>query len=219
MAQPLKHIGRMKNTGVKLLTIFRTLPGESNMALVLPVSSLSDSYHDSIMTVVETDQAQESFELGEILFIRTFPDGRPMLQALQADGRLQKVATDLVVMSPTANDSVQLDQLNVLIAEQRNCSVDDLYTFVSGAPKKTDATVEDIAKVKDLAPSVDPDIPAPVRAQAATTEALSDRDIAKSYRSQADAMYKEAARLRKEADELDPPQKKTTKKVEESANA
>ena len=136
MAQPLKHIGRMKNTGVKLLTVFRTLPGESNMALVLPVSGLSDSYHDSIMTVVETDQAQESFELGEILFTRTFPDGRPMLQALQADGRLQKVATDLVVMSPTANDSVQLDQLNVLIAEQRNCTVDDLYTFVSGAPKK-----------------------------------------------------------------------------------
>jgi hypothetical protein len=219
MAQPLKHIGRMKNTGVKLLTIFRTLPGESNMALVLPVANLSDSYHDSIMTVVETDQAQEAFELGEILFTRTFPDGRPMLQALQADGRLQKVATDLVIMSPTANDSVQLDQLNVLIAEQRNCTVDDLYTFVSGAPKKTDATVEDIAKVKDLAPSVDPDIPAPIRAQAASTEALSDRDIAKSYRSQADAMYKEAARLRKEADALDPPQKKTTKKVEESADA
>jgi hypothetical protein len=132
---------------------------------------------------------------------------------------LKKFETDLVVMSPTANDSVQLDQLNVLIAEQRNCTVDDLYTFVSGAPKKSDATVEDIAKVKDLAPSVDTDIPAPVRAQAASTEALSDRDIAKSYRSQADAMYKEAARLRKEADELDPPQKKTTKKVEESANA
>jgi hypothetical protein len=218
MAQPLKHIGRMKNTGVKILTIFRTLPGESNMALILPVANLSDSYHDSIMNVVETDQAQEAFELGEILFTRTFPDGRPMLQALQADGRLQKVSTDLVIMSPTANDSVPLDQLNVLIAEQRNCSVDDLYTFVSGAPKKSDATVEDIAKVKDLAPSVDPDIPAPLRAQAANTEALSDKDIAKSYRSQADAMYKEAARLRKEADELDPPQKKTVK-AKETADA
>jgi hypothetical protein len=141
MAVPLKHIGRMKNTGVKILTIFRTLPGESNMALVLPVSNLSDSYHDSIMTVVETTQAQDAFELGEMLFIRTFPDGRPMLQALQADGRLQKVATDLVIMSPTANDSIQLDQLNVLIAEQKNCSVDDLYTFVSGAPKKSNTTV------------------------------------------------------------------------------
>jgi hypothetical protein len=214
MAQPLKHIGRMKNTGVKILTIFRTLPGESNMALVLPVANLSDSYHDAIMAVVETDQAQESFELGEILFIRSFPDGRPMLQALQADGRLQKVATDLVVMSPTANDSVQLDQLNVLIAEQRNCTIDDLYTFVSGAPKKSDATVEDIAQVKDLSsqPSNEP-------LKATGDTALTDKDIAKSYRSQADAMYKEAARLRKEADELDPPQKKTTKKVEESANA
>ena len=215
MAVPLKHIGRMKNTGVKILTIFRTLPGESNMALVLPVANLSDSYHDSIMTVVETEQAQDAFELGEMLFIRTFPDGRPMLQALQADGRLQKVATDLVIMSPTANDSIQLDQLNVLIAEQRNCTVDDLYTFVSGAPKtkKNDVVVEDIAEVKDLAsqPSNEP-------LKATGDTALTDKDIAKSYRSQADAMYKEAARLRKEADELDPPQKKTTK-AKESADA
>jgi hypothetical protein len=195
------------------------LPGESNMALVLPVANLTESYHDSIMTVVETDQAQEAFEFGEIMFTRTFPDGRPMLQALQADGRLQKVPTDTVIMTPTTQDTVELSQLNVLIAEQRNCTVDDLYTFVSGAPKKSNATVEDIVKVKDLAPNVDTDIPAPVRAQAANTEVLSDRDIAKSYRSQADAMYKEAARLRKEADALDPPQKKTTKKVEESADA
>jgi len=219
MAQPLKHIGRTKNTGVKLLVVFRTLPGESNMALVLPVANLSDSYHDSIMTLVETELAQDAFEFGEIMFTRTFPDGRPMLQALQADGRLQKIPTDTIIMTPTTQDQVELSQLNILIAEQKNCAVDDLYTFVSGAPKKSDATVEDIAKVKDLAPSVDPDIPAPVRAQAANTEALSDRDIAKSYRSQADAMYKEAARLRKEADALDPPQKKTTKKVEESADA
>ena len=218
MAQPLKHIGRTKNTGVKLLVVFRTLPGESNMALVLPVANLSDSYHDSIMTLVETEQAQDAFEFGEIMFTRTFPDGRPMLQALQADGRLQKIPTDTVIMTPTTQDSVELSQLNILIAEQKNCAVDDLYTFVSGAPKKSDTTVEDIAKVKDLAPSVDPDIPAPVRAQAANTEALSDKDIAKSYRSQADAMYKEAARLRKEADELDPPQKKTTK-VKETTDA
>jgi hypothetical protein len=218
MAQPLKHIGRTKNTGVKLLVVFRTLPGESNMALVLPVANLSDSYHDSIMTLVETEQAQDAFEFGEIMFTRTFPDGRPMLQALQADGRLQKVPTDSVIMTPTTQDQVDLSQLNILIAEQKNCAVDDLYTFVSGAPKKSDATVEDIVKVKDLAPNVDTDIPAPVRAQAANTEALSDKDIAKSYRSQADALYKEAAKLRKDADELDPPQKKTVK-AKETADA
>lgn len=215
MARPLKHIGRINNTGVKVLVVFRTLPGESNMALVLPVTQLNDSYHDSIMTMVETDQCQEAYELGEMMFIRTFPDGRPMLQAMQADGRLQKVASDTVTMTPTPNDSVLLSDLNTLVAEQKNCAVDDLYTFVKGAPQ---SKVEQVAKVKDLAPAVDTDVPAPVRAQAATDTVLTDKDIAKSYRSQADAMYKEAARLRKEAEELDPTAKKTTK-VKESADA
>ena len=136
MAQPLKHIGRITNTGVKVLVVFRTLPGESNMALVLPVANLPDHYHDSIMDMVVTDQAQDAFELGELMFIRSFTDGRPMLQAMQADGRLQKVATDQITMTPNPNDSILLANLNVLIAEQKNCSIDDLYTFVSGAPKR-----------------------------------------------------------------------------------
>ena len=208
--KPLKHIGRINNTGVKVLVVFRTLPGESNMALVLPVTQLNDSYHDSIMTMVETDQCQEAYELGEMMFIRTFPDGRPMLQAMQADGRLQKVATDTVTMTPTANDTVVLSALNTLIAEQKNCAVDDLYTFVKGAPKGK-IEVTQVAQAKDLAPAVDTDVPAPVRAQAAADTVLTDKDIAKSYCSQADAMYKEAARLRKEAEDLDPTVKKIIK--------
>lgn len=205
----LKHIGKMKNTGAKVLVAFRTLPGESDKALVINVSQLPDSYHDAIMAIVESDQAQDVFEFGEILFIRSFPDGRPMLQALQADNRLQKVPTDLVTMTPSPVDQVPLDHLNLLIAEQKNCTVDDLYTFVKGAPKKSEnATVDSISDTNIAEPIVDPDIPAPLRAQASNSEALSDKDIAKSYRSQADAMYKEAARLRREADQLDPPVKK-----------
>ena len=215
----LKHIGKMKNTGAKVLVVFRTLPGESNQSLVVAVSQLPDAYHDAIMAVVESDQAQDVFEFGEILFIRSFPDGRPMLTALQQDNRLQKVPTDLVIMTPSPVDQVPLDQLNLLIAEQKNCTVDELYTFVKGAPKKSDndLTVETIVEAKDMEPIVDPDVPAPLRAQASNTEALSDKDIAKSYRSQADAMYKEAARLRREADQLDPPVKKTKAAAEASA--
>jgi hypothetical protein len=212
----LKHIGRITKTGAKVLVAFRTLPGESNYALVVPVANLSDSYHDAIMKVVESDQAQETFEFGEILFIRSFPDGRPMLRALQADGSLQKVATDSVTMTPTPNDVIELHQLNVLIAEQRNCAVDDLAGFVSGAPKSTG---EETPKADNLGRDVgEPsNVPqAPLKAK--ENEVLSDKDIAKSYRSQADAMYKEAARLRKEADSLDPPQKKTVK-AKESADA
>jgi hypothetical protein len=207
----LKHIGRIQNTGAKVLVVFRTLPGESNMALVLPVAQLPDQYHDSIMTLVETDQAQDAFEFGEIMHIRPFPDGRPMLRAMQADNRLIKVPTDSVMMTPTTNDTVLLANLNTLIAEQKNCTIDDLCTFVAGAPAE-------VKEVKEAIPAVDSDIPAPVRAQATSDAALTDKDLAKSYRSQADAMYKEAARLRKEAEDLDPTVKKV-KKVEETADA
>jgi hypothetical protein len=141
-----------------------------------------------------------------------------MLQALRADEMLKKVATDVIEMTPDTANVIGLHQLNVLIAEQKNCAIDDLYTFVSGAPNKSNAKVEDVVKVKDLAPNVDPDIPAPVRAQASATETLSDKDIAKSLRSQADTLYKEAARLRKEAEDLDPTVKKTAK-AKETADA
>lgn len=209
----LKHVGRVKGTNQKVLVAFRTLPGESNYCLTVPVAQLKDEYHDSIIKLVETEQAQESFEFGEIMFTRTFPDGRPMLQALQADEVLRKVPTDTIEMTPTPGTEILLSTLNGLIAEQKNCSIDDLYTFVSGAPKKTDATVEEIGSVQELGKDVgEPTIPKTL--QANTNEVLSDKDIAKSYRSQADAMYKEAARLRKQADELDPPQKKTTKSKE-----
>ena len=190
-----KHVGKMVNTGAKVLVVFRTLPGESNMALVLPVAQLPDAYHDKIMEIVETAQAQDSFEFGEMMFMRSFTDGRPMLQAMQVDGRLHKVATDTVIMTPTPSDSIVLSELNILVAEQKNCTIDDLYTFVSGAPKKAKDKPSVVTPVVEAAP-------------------MTDKDLAKSYRSQADAMYKEAAKLRKDADVLDPAVKKVTKAKE-----
>ena len=206
----LKHVGKMKKAGSKVLVAFRTLPGESNQALVIPVSSLSDNYHDDIMKLVETTEAQAAFEFGEVLFTRSFSDGRPMLQALKADNRMAKVPTDDVLMMPSPGSEIALHQLNTLIAEQKNCAVDDLCTFVSGSKKNT-PEVQELVKVKDLAPST---TPAVVPLKASANEALTDKDIAKSYRSQADSMYKEAARLRKEADDLDPPAKKAAKAKE-----
>ena len=209
MAKSLKHVGQVKNTGSKVLIVFRTLPGESDKALVLPTATLPDIYHNSIMELVETDMAQQSYELGEIMFVRSFPDGRNMLQAMQADGRLQKVSTDNITMTPTPVSEMPLDQLNVLIAEQKNCTVDELCTFVKGAtPAKKTTEVQEAATVSN--------VPAPAASlQASNNEPLSDSDIAKSYRSQADALYKEAALLRKQADELDPPKRKAAKVSED----
>lgn len=207
----LKHIGKLKNTGSKVLVVYRTLPGESDHALVVQTTTLPDHMHNSIIELVETEQAQEAFEFAEVLFIRHFPDGRPMLQALQAEGRLQKYPTDQVIMTPSASSEINLDQLNVIIAEQKNCTVDDLCSFVKGAPKNYKAPIK--KETTKIAESVSPETPTQL-----SSEVLTDSDLAKSYRSQADAMYKEAARLRREADALDPPKKKVTAvKEEESA--
>jgi hypothetical protein len=204
----LKHIGKMKNTGEKVLVIFRTLPGESNMALVLATSTLPDIYHDALIQLVETDQAQDANEFGEIMFIRRFPDGRLMLSAMQQDTRLKKVATDTVIMTPTLSASIPLDQLNVIIAEQRGVAVGDLASLVNGG------TPADRDSVK-TPPVVESEKVEEVK----TSEVLTDKDLARSYRSQADAMYKEAAKLRKQADDLDPPAKKAAAKSKETESA
>lgn len=202
----IKHVGILKNTGAKVLVVFRTLPGESDKALIIPTAQLPDQYHDPLIGLVESAQAQDTSEFGEIMFTRRFPDGRPMLQAMNQDGRMVKVATDNVLMTPTLNVSIPLNELNVLIAEQKNVAVDDLASLVTGG-KQT---------VKNQETSVDTSPKEEIATTPTTqSEVLSDRDLARNFRSQADAMYKEAAKLRKQADELDPPQKKV--KVPESA--
>jgi hypothetical protein len=204
----LKHIGKMKNTGEKVLVVFRTLPGESNMALVIPTSTLPDMYHDALIQLVESEQAQDANEFGEIMFIRRFPDGRSMLAAMQQDNRLRKVATDTVIMTPTLSASIPLDQLNVIIAEQRGMAVGDLASLVNGGtPADRDSTKPETVEKAVQAEEVK------------TPEVLTDKDLARQFRSQADAMYKEAAKLRKQADDLDPPAKKAAAKSKETESA
>ena len=200
MATNLKHVGRMKNNKAKVLVAFRTLPDDPHSALVVVTSQLNDDQHNSIINLVDSQQAQDCYEFGEILSSRYFPDGRPMLAALHQDGRLVKVPTKDVEMTPTTTDSISLDELNKLIAEQRGLSLDELAVKEPGATEKP----REAAKIQE--------VPATV---SSSNDPLSDKDLARSYRSQADAMYKEAAKLRKQADDLDPPQKKTTKSKEE----
>lgn len=202
----IKHVGRMKTNNSKILVVFKTLPGDPDHCLVAGTAGLNDSYHNSIIELVESQQAQDTYELGEILSIRYFTDGRPMLAALHQNNNLVRVATKDVEMTPNPNTAISLDELNKLIAEQRGVKVEDLA--LSDGKK---AEVREVAKVTDLAEQAAKPL------QATSNEVLSDTDLAKSYRSQADAMYKEAARLRKEADSLDPPKKKSTKVSEEAS--
>jgi hypothetical protein len=214
----LKHIGRVKSSDAKAIIIFRTIPGDSGNCLVTLVKDLTDAQHDDIMQLVETVQAQEAFEFGEILSIRHFQAGKLMLPALIEEGKILKIGTSDVVVTPTTDnrESVLLSDLNVIIAEQKNCTVDELCNYVSGAPSTEAKTV---ARVRDLG---EPSVAEPqtlTETKTSSNDVLSDKDLAKNFRSQADALYKEAARLRKEAETLDPTVKKTKKAEEEEASA
>jgi hypothetical protein len=213
----LKHIGRVKSSDAKAIIIFRTIPGDSGNCLVTLVKDLTDAQHDDIMQLVETIQAQEAFEFGEILSIRHFQNGKLMLPTLVEEGKILKIGTSDVVVTPTTDnrESIMLSDLNVIIAEQKNCTIDELCNYVSGAPSTEAKTV---ARVRDLGEPSVAEQQLLKETKTSSNEVLSDKDLAKNFRSQADALYKEAARLRKEAEVLDPAVKKT-KKVEEEASA
>lgn len=197
-----KHVGRLKSNNSKVLVVFRTLPGDPYYALVLGTGGLSDSYHNAIVSLVDSQQAQDANEFGDIMSIRHFPDGRLMLPAMHEDGKLVKVVTTDVLMTPNPTDSISLDQLNALIAEQKGLAIDELALEIGASVEKENSTAEAVK-------------PPVVTEQSAVQVEPSN---ASDLRSKADALYKEAAKLRKQADELDPPKKKIVK-TKESVDA
>lgn len=75
MANDTKHVGKMKNNSARVAVVYRTLPGDSKSALVVGTNGLTDSYHDSLMSLIESDSGQQAGELAEVLAVRRFPDG------------------------------------------------------------------------------------------------------------------------------------------------
>lgn len=203
-----KHVGKMKHNDAKICVVYRTLPGDAFSALVLGTSTLTDQYHQALMQVIESQDGQQANELGDALSTRFFPDGTNMLEQLHITGKLVKVATDKVWMTPTTTDLISLDELNVMIAEQKGVSLDDLSIKADMPHVKKQGENEiksDEIKLEEV--DLNHDTLTEVKS---TIESKTQPVSASDYRSQADKLYKEAARLRRIADDLDPPKKKTT---------
>lgn len=199
----LKHVGRMKSTGKRVLVAFRTLPGDASSCLVIPTEQLDDSYHNAIINLVESNAAQESYEFAEALDRTQFPDGSRMLPSLHAKGKLVKVPTSEVEMIPSPGVSVLLSELNQIIAEQRGVAIDDL----SIKPAKSSEEPQEIASVKEVSSTEPSEIPAPQVVEEQVLD-LSPEAQAKKFRSEADRLAKEAAKFRRMAEELVPTKKK-----------
>jgi hypothetical protein len=205
----IKHVGRIKSNGRKVLVAYRTLPGESDSALIIQTENLSPEDHDALITLVEGNAGQNSYEFAETLARSRFSDGSVMLNKLHFDKKLIKVKTSEVEMTPNTKATIGLDQLNQLIAEQRGVSVNDLALGNSNMQNEiqTVGTVNDVpASTPETLETVEDAV------EVKSEEPLSDTELAKQYRSQADSLYKEAARLRAEAEVLAPTKKKVAAK-------
>jgi hypothetical protein len=105
-------------------------------------------------------------------------------------------------LTPNTKTVIKLSELNEAIAQQKGVTIADLA--LQGA-KKTEAAAKEEPVALTEAVATDDGV-------------LTDEALAAQYRSQADAMFKEAKRLREQAEELAPTKKKTaTKKTQESA--
>jgi hypothetical protein len=187
----LKHVGRMANNQRKIVVAYRVVPGEPENCIVVTTENLMADEHDSLMKMVESDAGQSTNELSEVMARTQLPDGRNMLAAFHTTGKMTKAPTSNVEMLPDRNNTIILSELNEIIAQQAGVTVADL-AGVTKSETANSATSE------------------------TSNDVMSDEDLAASYRSQADSLFKEAKALREQAEELVPTKKKT-KKTEESA--
>jgi len=194
----LKHVGRIIATGKRCVVAYRTLPGDAYNCVIVPTENLPDSYHDAVINLVESNAGQSAYEFAEAMARSTLPDGSTMLAALHTQGRLIKIATDKIEMTPTPGVTVVLSELNQIIAEQRGIPVDGL-SIKSG----------DSSGARPDAPAQKTTAPAPVAEATEIKPVMGDtpEEQAKFYRSQADKLAKEAAAMRRMAEELSPTKK------------
>jgi hypothetical protein len=207
----LKHIG--KHGDRKVVVIFRQVPGDEHMCLVIYPDLLPTHIHDSVMKLLESPIGQAAEDFADAMHRNLLPDGRNMLETVHAERMMKRVNSDQVLITPTANSRVKLSELNQILNEmklgesavKRMAEIDANAGLVDAQTKRA-AEQEYLNRQSDLMKSQ--------TASARNTSsdlALSDKDLAANLLMQSERMIaegnsliKEAARLRKEAEQLNP---------------
>ncbi len=187
----LKHIGRFKSNGRKVAVVFRTLPDDPESALVVQTENLADAEHDTLINMLESNAGQTAEELADAMQRTQLSDGSVMLANFHVNGKLTKVKTSDVEMTPDMSTTISLDELNKVIAEQKGVSVADLA--VGGSSVETIATAQTV-----------PSGEAAATVNAAKEQPLTDDALANNMRADADRLFKEATDLRKKAEGFKP---------------
>jgi hypothetical protein len=209
----MKHVG--KHGDRKVCILFRQVPGEDHMCLCIYPEVLPAHWQDTIQRALESDVAQQSEELADALHRSFLPDGRPVLETLHQERMIKKLRTGDVIVTPTPDAKIRLDELNKMLNEMKQGEAaikkmadNDASRGMVAPDIKRKAEAEYKA---GQAQKTDPAYVAPPSLKAGQDGALSDRDIAANMLAQAKAMevnarsmVAEAARMKKEAERMDP---------------
>ena len=199
----LKHVGRLTTNNRKLIVAYRVIPDDPDHCLVVHTESLDAADHDDLIKLVESNAGQTEDHLAVAMARTQLQDGRNMLAGFHTTGKLTKVPTEIVEMTPNNQTRMNLKELNEMIAQQKGVTVADL---APGDP--TQQATQTQAQAQTQMPVVEEAVAAP------DDGVLTDEQLAAQYRSQADSLFKEAKRLREQAEELVPTKRKG--KVKES---
>ena len=209
----MKHVGKIGDR--KVCVLFRQVPGEDHMCLIIHPEVLPAHWQDAVQKVLESDIGQQAEELADALHRSLLPDGRPILETFHNERMIKKVRTADVIMTPNTNSSIRLDELNKMLNEmkqgadaiKRMAQNDASRGMVEPGVKRA----AEAAYKKDRAEKADPNYVAPPVLKAGQDGALTDRDIAANMLAQAKAMelnakqmVAEAARMKKDAERMDP---------------
>tara|TARA_B100001287_G_scaffold89254_1_gene74780 strand:- start:358 stop:1014 length:657 start_codon:yes stop_codon:yes gene_type:complete len=211
----IKHVGRLKTNQRKVVVAYKVIPNEDPAvsALIIDTATLDDADHDALINTVEGNAGQSAFEFAEVMARSTLPDGANMLAKFHASGKLVKVPHTSIEMMPNPNTTIGLDELVKIIAEQRGTTIAGLAMknpdeLPEGTTITEAGSVSNMPKASNVAAEAQA-----ANIQAPDNAALSDEQLAASYRSQADRLYKEAKSLREQAEELVPTKKKSKASV------
>ena len=201
----------MTHNNRRVIVAYKVLPGDPENCVVVTTKNLEAGDHDALIKLVESPAGQEADDLATVMMRTQLSDGSNMLARFHTTGKMVKVKTSEVDMIPNQNTSIKLSELNEAIAQQKGITVADLA--VKGPDGKTvqssNAPSMTASEMAAAAPNV-----APV----ADDGVITDEELAKKFRSDADRLSKEAAELRRQAEELVPTKKKaSTKKTAQSA--
>lgn len=205
----MKHVG--KHGDRKVCVLFRQVPGEDHMCLIIYPETIQVVWQDAVQKVLESDMGQQAEQLADALHRSYLPDGRPILETLHQERMIKKVRTSDIIMTPNGNSKIRLDELNKMLNEMKQGEDAVKRMAENDASRGMVAPeVKRAAEAKYKAEQAQKSAPqAPF--QAPQEGALSDRDIAsnmvfqaKKMELEAKAMIAEAARMKKDAQRMDP---------------